>query len=364
YNFYAGILNAGSSWLDEEQLYLNPVNCMLYSPEQEDELFEISFDLPDDYEIACGLEKKSKHVLLARGAQELMDCPLIASNKLEHWEYSSHGVPFHIWFMGKHHLEKQKVLADFQAFTDSQIEAFGSLPVNEYHFLFQFPKVKTYHGVEHVNSTVIALGPGETIHEDKNYENLLGISSHELYHTWNIKNIRPLEMYPYDFTKENYSYLGYVAEGVTTYFGDEFLHRSGVFTDQQWLTTMEGNLNKHYYNFGRFNKSVAQSSFETWLDGYEVGIPHRKVSIYTEGCLIAFICDERIKRLTKGKRGLDDVMKLLYQNHGLKNIGYSEEDYLLALEEVGETSFRDVYQQLIHGKEDYTPFLAEAFKNS
>ena len=93
-------------------------------------------------------------------------------------------------------------------------------------------------------------------------------------------------------------------------------------------------------------------------------MPHRKVSIYTEGCLIAFICDQRIKRLTKGERGLDDVMKLLYVDHGLQNIGYTESDYLFALEEVGETSFRDVYDQLIHGTEDYTPFLVEAFETS
>ena len=364
YNFYAGVLNAGSCWLDEEQLYLNPVNCMLFNPQKENDGFELRFSLPDDYEIACGLANKSKHILLAESTQELMDGPLIASNKLEHWEYSSHDISFHLWFMGEHQLVKQKVLTDFKAFTNAQIEAFGGFPVNEYHFLFQFPKVKTYHGVEHVNSTVIALGPGDKMHEEKNYENLLGISCHELYHTWNIKNIRPVEMMPYDFTKENYSFLGYVAEGVTTYFGDEFLHRSGVFTDKQWLSTMEGNLNRHFNNFGRFNKSVAQSSFETWLDGYEVGIPNRKVSIYTEGCLIAFICDQRIKSLSGGTRSLDDVMKLLYETHGLNKTGYSEENYLMALEKIGETSFRDVYDQLIHGTEDYSPFLQESFDSA
>src|SRR3989304_7536298 len=111
-------------------------------------------------------------------------------------------------------------------------------PFETYHFFFQILPTKFYHGVEHLNSTVIALGPSYNLMKGDLYEDLLGVSSHELFHAWNIKNIRPKEMHPYDYTKENYSKLGYVCEGVTTYYGDLFLYRSGVYSEFDYLKTV------------------------------------------------------------------------------------------------------------------------------
>ena len=90
---------------------------------------------------------------------------------------------------------------------------------------------------------------------DEVYSDLLGVSSHELYHTWNVKAIRPIELFPYDFTKENYSELGYLCEGVTTYMGDLFLLKSKVFTEEEYFNELDKQLQKHFDNPGRFNYS-------------------------------------------------------------------------------------------------------------
>ena len=96
-------------------------------------------------------------------------------------------------------------------------------PTEDYHFLYQFLPYQAYHGVEHYNSTVIALGPADQVIEDSGlYYEFLGVSSHELFHTWNIIRIRPQEMMPYDYTRENYFPTGFLAEGATTYYGDLF----------------------------------------------------------------------------------------------------------------------------------------------
>lgn len=364
YEFYAGVLDAGSCWLDEEQLYLNPVHCMLYDESRPDLNYTLRLELPENYEIAGALRQTKKHQLEASGYQGLMDSPFFCSDRLQHWSYDVADITFHLWFIGEHELDKEKVLTDFEKFTVAQINAFGGFPVDEYHFLFQFPRVKTYHGVEHEKSTVIALGPGMEMHTAKYYEHFLGISSHELYHTWNIKSIRPVDMMPYDFSKPNYSKLGYVAEGVTTYLGDEFLYRSGVFTKDQWLKCLEQWLMRHYWNTGRFNKSVADSSIETWLDGYEAGVPGRKVSIYTEGALIAFICDMRIRMSTGSKRSIDDVMKKLWEDFGQKGKGYTEEDYWQIMESVGGIAFDDIREELVENPGDFTPYLQKAFDSS
>ncbi len=124
------------------------------------------------------------------------------------------------------------------AYSREQVAAFGQYPCKSYHYLFFFPPYKHHHGVEHENSTVIVLGPGDKLHETEHYQELLAISSHEFYHLWNIKRIRPVEMWPYDYTRENYSSLGFVYEGVTTYMGDAMLLRSGYLILMNMLTSL------------------------------------------------------------------------------------------------------------------------------
>mgnify|MGYP001158532873 FL=1 len=233
YNYYANQLNAGSTYLDNHQLYVNPVNCCLYVVGRMEEECSIDLELPSDYEIACGLEKTAKHSMKACCFDTLAESPFIASNSLQHDMYEVEGIPFHLWFQGPCTPPFEKLKKDFASFTQEQIDCFGGFPCSDYHFLFQMTPYNSYHGVEHTNSTVIMLGSEKNVFEER-YDDLIGISSHELYHTWNIKAIRPAEMLPYDYTKENYSLLGYVSEGVTTYMGDVMLYRSGVFNWEQF----------------------------------------------------------------------------------------------------------------------------------
>lgn len=360
YQYYSAELNAGSTYLDDEQLYINPVNCFFYNAVAKETPYRVEFDLPKGYEIACGLAKENATTLIASGFDELADCPLIASATLQHYQYQCNNVNFNIWIQGKIQFNTERLLGDFTKFTQAHFDLFGDIPCSEYHFLFHFPAYFVRHGVEHRNSTVIAMGPATEFTAGTPYLDLLAISCHELFHTWNIKCIRPIEMMPYDFTKENYSELGYVAEGVTTYYGDYLLYRSGLFNDDQWNNVLAEAIQEHMDNQGRFNISVAQSSLETWLDGYGAGIPWRKVSIYNEGCLIAFICDSRIRKNTGNKSSLDDVMLRLYNEYGKKGIGYSKHNYKTILEEVGHCSFNDIFDQLINGTADYMPYITEA----
>ncbi|MDZ4823738.1 MAG: PDZ domain-containing protein [Flavobacteriales bacterium] len=362
YQYYAAVLNAGSSYLDEEQLYINPVNCFFYLPEHHDEPYEVRLDIPHYYKLACALPAGDRHHLTAKNFDELADSPLIASEKLEHFTYKVSDKTFHIWVNGENALDGNKLLFEFEAFTQMQMDVFGSIPCTEYHFLFQLIPNPVRHGVEHSASTVIALGPSADLVTEKLYNELLGISCHELFHTWNIKNIRPVEMMPYNFTRENYSRLGYVYEGVTTYYGDLLLLRSGVWSEMKWLEAFAAEVNMHFHNPGRFNHSVADSSFDTWLDGYVPGIPGRKVSIYTEGALIAFICDILILRASGNECSLDNVMRLMYECFGKKGGGYSEEDYQKLLEEVSGISFKGIFKNLVHEANTYFDALTDALQ--
>ncbi len=359
YSYYAAELNAGSTFVSPNQLYVNPVNCFLYADPLSQEEIAVHLNSNKSWPIACALPN-NENVLYAKDFDQLADSPFICSPSLQHKTYHSGNCIFHIWINGEAKPEWDLLIKDFKAFSDKQIEKFIEFPVNEYHFLIHVLPFKAYHGVEHTASTVITIGPSTELFQSY-YKELLGVSSHELYHTWNVKTIRPIEMHPYDFSKENYSRLGFICEGITTYMGDLFLLKSNVFSLNQYLEEMKVQLQKHFDNPGRFNYSVAASSFDTWLDGYTPGAPGRKVSIYTEGCLLAFVKDVMLIQATKGKYGMDEVMKRLYFDFALNGRGVSETDYQQQLELISGLPFDEFFDHFIHGTRPYESILADAF---
>tara|TARA_B110000908_G_scaffold29268_1_gene34483 strand:- start:1951 stop:3657 length:1707 start_codon:yes stop_codon:yes gene_type:complete len=358
YNFYANQMDAGACYLDEHQLYLNPVHCMFYIVDRMEEQYILNFDLPKEYKIASSMEQKG-NALSVKGYDALAESPIICSATLQHDTYKVNEVTFHMWFQGTCTPDWEKLKKDFSAFSKSQINHFGGFPTNEYHFFFQITPYRSYHGVEHTNNTVVLLGPGNEI-MDKRYEDLLGVSSHELYHTWNIKAIRPVEMYPYNYTKENYFRTGFVAEGVTTYMGDMMLYNSGVFNWNEFIKTQNQNLERHLTNYGRFNLSVVDSGFDNWLDGYKLGAPDRKTSIYPDAALCMLMTDLEIIRNTDGKKSLHSVMKELYNDFALKGKGYSEDDFRNICVKFGGLKVAEIFENHIYGTENYIPTLKTA----
>ncbi|MFB9863381.1 M61 family metallopeptidase [Rufibacter immobilis] len=360
YNFYARQMDAGGSWLAPDFLYVNPVNCLLTVVGQEQEPCTLSVDLPAHWQIACGLPQPEPHTLQAKDFDLLVDSPFIASATLQHQVYEEQGIPFHVWFQGDCTPDWEQIIPHFRAFTREQLALFETFPVPDYHFLNILLPYPHYHGVEHLNSTVITLGPAEQLMAPGLYKELLGVSCHELFHTWNIKQIRPKEMLPYDFTRENYFRTGYVAEGVTTYYGDYLLARSGVFTAEQYFQELDTVLKRHTVDQGEQHLSVADSSFDTWLDGYKPGIPDRKVSIYHKGCIAALVLDLEIRRATQNTRSLDEVMRRMWQEFGQKGMGYSEEDYQRLAEQAAGVSLERYFQEMIFGTASFEKWLAPA----
>jgi predicted metalloprotease with PDZ domain len=359
YNYFANELNAGSTFVNKRQLYVNPVNCLMYVPERIAEPATIKLQLPDGWKVATGMKSIGTKTFEVADFHELADSPFIASAGLKHNSFIVADVKFNLWFQGEFKPDWPRIINDFEKFAKAQIDAMGDFPVKEYHFLFQIRTYPTYHGVEHQNSTVVALGPSYDILKPILYDEFLGISSHELFHTWNVKALRPIEMMPYDYTKENYTRLGYVAEGVTTYAGDLFLYQAQCFSDFEFFKNIHTLLQRHFHNYGRFNLSVADSGFDTWLDGYQKGIPDRKTSIYNEGALLAMMLDLSLLRDTSNAKGLMAAMRLLYERFGKKGFGYTEKDYQNAIEETGGRSYAQFFKDYFYGVKNIEKELNE-----
>lgn len=348
YDYFAFKMDGGSSFYDEEQVYINFINCLMYDPEMMNEACSLSPELPEHYQVACGLERKGA-AFVAKDYYQLVDSPLIAAAELESYTYDCGDTNFHIWINGKHSLDTSKMISDFEKFSATQIDVMGGFPEKEYHFLLQVLPYKFYHGVEHYNSTVICLGPGEALNNNELYTQLLGVSSHELFHAWNIIRIRPKELAPYQFNREVAFPTGFVAEGFTTYYGDLFLVRSGVFTQQEFFHELNTLFKRHFWNFGRLNYSLTDSSLDLWIDGYAINAPDRKSSIYVEGAMVALCLDLMIRKKTTGKKSLDDVIRTMWHKHGQPEVGYTYEDVKSTCEEVYGSSLDDFFLKHVKG---------------
>ncbi len=371
YNYFAQQLDAGGSWLDEDLFYVNFVNFLLYVEGRIEEKYELNISLPNHYKVACGLghtivdstNAPNKVIQLnASNFYQAIDAPLLASAEIQHQSYQAENTDtiFHLWFHGDCQPEWVKLIPDFKAFTYKQVSIFGDFPEQDYHFIFLIPDTPVYHGVEHANSTVIVLGEASKFNEPYFYNNVLGIASHELFHAWNVCKIRPKELMPYDLTKENYFRTGFVVEGITTFYGDWLLARSGVWNKELYFSELQLFLKRHFYNFGRWNMSVADSSFDLWLDGYVAGIPHRKGSIYVEGAVACMILDLEIRQAADNQHNIDNVLKLLWERFGKRQIGYTATDYISLVNEVAGKNMKSYFDDCIFGTID----LAERLNNA
>ncbi len=362
YEYYAAKMDAGSAWVDNQQVYLNFVNCCFEVKGIPPSEIFVHLLLPKFPKAICTLKRIETSIYSAENFQHLADATLIAAKKLTHWDFTSQGVLFHIWIHGSIYFDKKLFLRQFQEFTERQITDFTEFPEQEYHFMLQLLPYPHYHGVEHKQGTVITFGPSENLSEASQMEELLGVASHELYHAWNVCRIRPKEFFPYDFSNETYTEAGWILEGITTYMGDLYLLKSKVYSLETYFKHLEKIINREAISFGWRNQSILESSFDLWLDGYQPGIPDKKVSIYSRGALICFCLDIM---LLKSGSSLAKVMKLAWTKFGRPNRSYSVKAFWNAIlrQSSQPDEFSDFYSCYIDGKQDLIRFLGKKVKS-
>ncbi|HLO46545.1 MAG TPA: hypothetical protein VK175_19535 [Leadbetterella sp.] len=360
YQCFSKELNAGSSLVIPSYVYVNPVNLTLYLPGKVNERFEVNIRKnAEGQSLVCGIKAElvgDYFKLRPADIHHFFDSPFLLSSSVFHQEFEVESIKFHLWIQGKFEFDIQKLLADLTKIARRQISIFGEFPEEDYHFILIVPESTCYHGVEHRNSTMMVLGENGVIPASY-YNDFLGLASHELFHAWNIAKIRPKELLPYNYGHENYFETCFVAEGYTTYYGDKVLFESGAITYEEYLHELETTCRRHFEEADQACQSLLESSFDLWVDGYERGIPNKKVSVYSKGALVAMILDIKIRKKFKEKKTLDDVMRLLWKKFGHLKKGYSYLDIQKACEKIYGESLREYFEFTIEGNQpifDYT----------
>lgn len=224
---------------------------------------------------------------------------------------------------------------------------FGGLPYEKYVYFYFFtpPESNASGALEHLNSFVSFAPPGERATP----EQIIGTASHEFFHLWNVKRIRPAEMWPYDYSRENETPLLWVSEGFTNYYGAVATYRAGITTQQTFLQRAADAAAGVENTEARKYISPANSSVSTWV-GYDSPVAFG-ISYYTQGQNLAALLDLSIRNDTDGKSSLDDVMRALFIDFYRRNKGFTTDDMIGVINRITKKNYREFFRRYVFGVE-------------
>ena len=356
YRVYANSLGDRTRHVDDTHAFLSPSAVFLYVPQRRDDPLVVHIDAPADWDIATGLDTDANdsRSVIAPNYDVLVDSPLeIGLHR--RFTFEVDGTPHEIilWGDGDIDYDEAKITEDFAGIVRAQREVFGSLPYHRYVFITHVGR-GAGGGTEHLNSTVMQTARASFENDDA-YHGFLGLVTHEFFHTWNVKQLRPAGIDPYDYERENYTRLLWVAEGTTSYYGPLTLVRTGHTEPAKYLKDLSRSIDSLRRRPGRLIKSVEQASFDAWLE-YGKSTPddvNSTVSFYSSGAMASLALDLAIRRRSGGKASLDDVMRTMYERFPLEGGGYTPDDLLHVINEVSGSDFTEFFNRSIRGTEDF-----------
>jgi len=246
---------------------------------------------------------------------------------------------------------------DLLRIVETQQAFWTTVPYDRYVFLNCI--TESAGGLEHASSTVLMTSRWKT-RTRKGHLEWLRLASHEFFHTWNVKRLRPAELGPFDYERENYTRALWVAEGVTEYYGDLLVRRAGLCDDREYLTELGAQIEQVQTTPGRLVQPLSLASFDAWIKHYrpDENSPNAAMSYYTKGCVVAFLLDAQIRTATGGARSLDDAMRLAYARYAGPR-GYEEGQFRAVVSEVAGTDLSAWLTRAIDTTEelDYGPAL-------
>lgn len=376
YQVYAHDSAVRTAWLDAERGFFNGTSLCLkvQGHEQAVHLLELPVPLPKSkvspgWCVATGLaahqtDPQGFGVYTAANYDELVDCP-VEMGIFWSGTFTACGVPHRFVVAGSlPTFDGTRLLADTQRICETEIRFWHgrqalpkTVPFKSY--LFMLNAVDDgYGGLEHRNSTALIctrkdlprVGEGKL---SEGYTTLRGLISHEYFHTWNVKRLRPAEFKSYQYERENYTQLLWFFEGFTSYYDDLLLRRAGLLDNAGYIKLLNKTINQVMQTPGRLVQSVAESSFDAWVKYYrqDENTANITVSYYTKGALVALCFDLTLR--AEGHTTLDEVMRALWLRCDAQGGGpMSEDDMAEVLQTLGKRSFAPELASWVHGRTD------------
>ncbi|MEN8149126.1 MAG: PDZ domain-containing protein [Planctomycetota bacterium] len=358
YRVYANELTVRTSHVDADHAFLHPAGTYLFVEGREAERVTVAVEAPEGWRTATQLPLTGEATYTAENLDALLDAPLeIGTHQVLTFEVGD--VPHRIALYGEGNFDRDELLGDTATICHAATEMFaGDHPSASYTFIYHVLE-GAGGGLEHLDSSVCGFAPF-SFRPERKYRGALSLISHEYFHLWNVKRIRPRELGPFDYQNENYTRLLWVAEGFTSYYQDRILLAADLLPVPEFLDNLARMIRVSLETPGRLVDPVAESSFDSWIKLYRPheGIRNATISYYLKGALVALLLDLTIREATEGERSLDDVMRALWAQYRARpGEGYTEEELLGFLEEAAGRSLADEIAAWVHTTEEL-PFEA------
>ena len=399
YEVYAWDLSVRGAHLDETHAFFNGSSVFLSVLGQEDAPCLVHIQAPQgerfaNWRVATSMPVASGEAACANlhdfgwyrseNYDELIDHP-VEMGAFSLSSFEAGGVTHDVVITGKHDADLPRLLADLQKICAWQLDFFAdspnalgglserkaelkTAPFARYVFLITAVG-EAYGGLEHRASTALLCSRNDLPYvgmssNNEAYRGFLGLASHEYFHAWNIKRIKPAVFLPYALNHESYTRLLWVFEGFTSYYDDLVLLRSGLISPEEWLEMLAKTLSRVQRGAGRLRQSLAESSFDAWIKFYkpDENTPNAVVSYYTKGSLVAFALDLSLRSQSNGEISLDDLMRELWRQFGKPAIGVQEGDVQRLAETLSGCDFSEFFAEMVNGTAELPPRLNKLLK--
>ncbi len=355
-NFVAG------NFVNEERAYLSPAGVFLYPEGMINNKVTVAVEPWNQWKkVATGLPrvKGSLNVFEAPDFDVLFDSPILMGNLDSLPSFKVANKPHYFFAFNPGNFDRQQFMNDIKKIITTASGIIGDIPYNDYSFLAIGPGGG---GIEHLNSTSVAFNGTGLDTNRKAKLKLYSFLSHEYFHHYNVKRIRPVELGPFDYDKGSRTKMLWLSEGVTVYYEPVILSRSGLMTEEEVLAYFGTSISNYESKPGRQFQTPADASYYTWEEGPfgrtgdEV---NKTISPYDKGPLLGILLDFKIRHETNNKSSLDDLMKLLYNKYYKKEKrGFTEEEFRKEAEAIATVSLSDFFDYIYTLKKvDYNTYL-------
>lgn len=363
YEVWAGVLNVSSSWVESSVALINGSGVFMYTDETRGLPQQVRIVLPADWaDVHTSLRSVGPPGFYQAGDyDELVDSPIMAGNTVA-FQFVVDGQPYELALSGQNRFwDGERSRADVERIVKAQQDFWGDVPFSQkYHFLNYF--MGPVGGLEHDHSTVLMSNP-LAMRKRSDYIKWLGLVSHEFFHAWNVRRMRPAAIAEYDYDQEMYTRELWLAEGLTSYYDNLLLLRSGLIEVNEYLDLLAREIRNYETTPGREVRSAEQASFDTWIKHYrpDENSVNSTVSYYRKGALIGFVADVAIRRETDGDASLDDVMRTMFQRYpSPEQGGYPPGTFEAIVEELAGPGVRASVEDMLRTTTD--PAIDEALQ--
>lgn len=354
YRIFANELTVRTNHLDGTHGYFNPAALFFYIPGCEQQSIRITVVPPQpEWRVTTPLAPVpgKANTFLAPDFDTLVDSPFeIGSHRSYYFEISGLEHELAIW--GQGNAEPSRIIPDIEKIIQVEADIFGGLPYDRYLFLLHL-SAQGYGGLEHKNCCSLNY-PRLGFRSQDRYNRFIQLVAHEFFHLWNVKRIRPKALEEFDYEAENYTTSLWFCEGATSYYDILIPTRAGIYDAKTFLQSMSKDFTRLMTTPGRLFQPASESSWDAWIKLYrrDANSDNCQVSYYLKGEMICWVLDLHIREQSGNERSLDDVMRYLWQEFGIAEVGYSPEQLQQAIEYVAREDLGEFFDRYVYGTEE------------